>query len=156
MRTLLVPIDFGDASDLVVEKAGELARELPARIFLLHVDEPRAYATVGDAATLAAWPLQTPKRISKLKARLTSLANPLRASGIKVDSVAIVGLVVDDILEQAQKYRADYIILGSHGHLSASHLFNGNVFAGILKGPTCPVIIVPVKTVRASQQWAPA
>jgi len=27
--------------------------------------------------------------------------------------VAIVGLVVGDILEQAQKYRTDYIILGS-------------------------------------------
>ena len=103
MRNLLVPIDFGDASNLVIEKAGELARELPARIVLLHVDEPRAYASLGDAATLvAAWPLETPKRISKLKARLTSLANPLRASGIEVDSVAIVGLVVDDILEQAQ------------------------------------------------------
>ena len=118
MRNLLVPIDFGDASNLVIEKAGELARELPARIVLLHVDEPRAYASLGDAATLvAAWPLETPKRISKLKARLTSLANPLRASGIEVDSVAIVGLVVDDILTQAQRYRADYIILGSHGRL---------------------------------------
>ena len=146
MRNLLVPIDFGDASNLVVEKAGELARELPARILLLHVDEPRAYATSGDAATLvAAWPLETPKRISKLKARLTSLANPLKASGIEIDSVAIVGLVVDDILEQAQKYRADYIILGSHGRLSARHLFSGNVFAGILKRPTCPVIVVPAK-----------
>jgi hypothetical protein len=51
--------------------------------------------------------------------------------------VAIVGLVVDDILEQVQKYRADYIILGSHAHLSASHLFNGNVFAGISLAPTC-------------------
>ena len=146
MRNLLVPIDFGDASNLVIEKAGELARELPARIVLLHVDEPRAYASLGDAATLvAAWPLETPKRISKLRARLTSLANPLRASGIEVDSVAIVGLVVDDILEQAQRYRADYIILGSHGRLSARHLFSGNVFAGILKRPTCPVIVVPVK-----------
>ena len=75
MRNLLVPIDFGDASNLVVEKAGELARELPARILLLHVDEPRAYAALGDVATLvAAWPLETSKRISKLKARLTSLA----------------------------------------------------------------------------------
>jgi nucleotide-binding universal stress UspA family protein len=146
MRNLLVPIDFGDASNFVVEKAGELARELPARILLLHIDEPRAYASLGETANLvAAWPLETPKRISKLKAPLTALANPLKASGIEVRSEAIVGLVVDDILEQAQKYRADYIILGSHGHLSARHLFDGNVFAGILKQPTCPVIIVPVR-----------
>jgi nucleotide-binding universal stress UspA family protein len=73
---------------------------------------------------------------------LTSLANPLRASGIDVDSVAIVGLVVDDILEQAQKYRADYIILGSHAHLSASHLFNGKCLRRHFEGAYMPVIIV--------------
>ena len=97
----LVPVDFSDASKLVVKRAGELARELPTRILLLHVDEPQsAYGDFG-ATLVAAWPLETPKRISKLKARLTSLADPLKASGVEVDSVAIVGLVVDDILEQA-------------------------------------------------------
>ena len=148
MKHLLVPVDLSNASHFVVEKAGELAQELPARIVLLHVDEPKPVCiALADAVSLtaAAWPLETPKRISARKARLSSLAGPLRASGVEVESVALVGLVVDDILEQADKYHADYIIVGSHGHLAASHLFSGIVFTDILKRITCPMIVVPLK-----------
>lgn len=145
MKNLLVPVDFSDASNLLVEKAGELAQELTARVVLLHVDEPKATHIGSKDTVVAAWPLQTPKRISQLEARLASLAEVLEDSGVEVESVALVGLVVDDILEQAEKYRADYIIMGSHRRLAAHHLFNGNVFTGILKRSTCPTIVVPVK-----------
>jgi nucleotide-binding universal stress UspA family protein len=142
MKNLLVPVDFSDASNALIEKAGELAQELTARIVLLHVDEPKA-TQIGPDAFVAAWPLETPKRISRLEARLASLADVLEGLGIEVKYVALVGLVVDDILEQAEKYHADYIILGSHRHLAARHLFNGNVFAGVLRRSPCPTIVVP-------------
>lgn len=145
MKNLLVPIDFSNASNLLVEKAGELAQELTARVVLLHVDEPKATHVGSEDALVAAWPLATPKRISHLEARLASLADALEFSGVKVECVALVGLVVDDILEQAEKYRADYIIMASHGNLATHHLFNGNIFASILKRSPCPTIVVPVK-----------
>ena len=147
MKNFLVPVDFSDASNLLVEKAGELAQELTARIVLLHVDEPKASYVGSEDAVVAAWPLATPKRMARLEARLASLADALEDSGIEVESVALVGLVVDDILEQAEKCRADYIIMGSHQHLAAHHLFNGNVFTGILRRSRCPTIVVPVKAV---------
>jgi nucleotide-binding universal stress UspA family protein len=74
---------------------------------------------------------------------LASLADVLEDSGIEVESVALVGLVVDDILEQAEKYCADYIIMGSHQNLATQHLFNGNVFTGVLKRSPCPTIVNP-------------
>jgi hypothetical protein len=52
---------------------------------------------------------------------------------------------VDEILEEADKCHADYIILGSHGHFSAQHLYNRNVFIGILKQTAFPVIMIPVE-----------
>ena len=42
-------------------------------------------------------------------------------------------------------HHADYIIMGSHRHLAAHHLFNGNIFSGILKRSRCPTMVVPVK-----------
>jgi nucleotide-binding universal stress UspA family protein len=148
MKNLLAAVDFSDASNPVLERASELARELSARIVLLHVVEPVAtYLSLENTTYVAAaWPLRTPRRIFELEARLNSLANPLRAAGLEVESVALVGLVVDDILEQSAKHHADYIILGCHGHLAAHHPFRGNVFAGILRQrPVCPMIVVPVK-----------
>ncbi len=144
MKSLLVSVDFGRASKLVVEKAGELALELQAKVVLLLVDEPQAaYIPLGGSSRLpaAAWPVETRKRISKLEARLRALANPLKDSGIKVESVSLVGLIVNDVFEQADKYHADYIVLGSDVCLAAER---GNLFTGILRRSKCPMIVVPV------------
>jgi nucleotide-binding universal stress UspA family protein len=147
MKNLLAAVDFSDVSNHVVAKTAELAQQLSARIVLLHIIEPvAARLTVRDSASsvfAAAWPLQTSKR---LKARLNSLADPLKAAGLEVEPVAHVGLVVDDILEQAVQRHAEFIILGSHGHFAAQHAFRGNIFAGVLsRQPPCPVIVVPAK-----------
>ena len=49
MKTFLVAVDFSDAANLVVEKAGGLAQQLSARIVLLHVFEPKpAYVPMGQ------------------------------------------------------------------------------------------------------------
>jgi nucleotide-binding universal stress UspA family protein len=148
-KNLLVAVDFSDASNLVVAKAGELAQQLAARVVLLYVVEPKAVRVPArdrkSTAVGAAWPMQTPKGLSRLKARLNSLANPLKALGIEVESAAVAGLLVDELLDQAAKCHADYIILGSHGHPAARHLATGNLYTGMIARLACPLIIVPAK-----------
>lgn len=149
MKTLLVPVDLSDASQPVLEKAAELAPQLLARIVLLHIVEPVAtYVPVGatmDVITAAPPPAETPESLSAPDARLKALAEPLVAAGIEVEPVTLIGLAVDDILEQAAKHHADFIMLGSHGHGALYHLFSGSVVTGILKRAKCPVIVVPSK-----------
>lgn len=146
MKTLLVPVDFSNATSLVIAKAAELARQLSARVVLLHVTEPVAtYVPVGasmDILSAAPPPIQTDNP-PEIEARLETLSSPLREAGLTVDCVAVVGLAVDDILEQAGKLSADYIILGSHGHGALYHLFSGSVVTGVLKRAACPVIVIP-------------
>jgi nucleotide-binding universal stress UspA family protein len=150
MKTLLVALDFSDASAIVIGRAAELAQELSGRIVLLHVVEPKAaFVPAGKTkrAVAAAWPLRTPRSQAKLEARLNSLAEPLRSSGLKVESLVVSGLLMDEILEQSVKYHADYIILGSHGKSAAQHLVTGgSAFTGMLGRLKCPLLIVPVKT----------
>lgn len=147
MKTLLVPLDFSDASNLLVEKAGEIAREFSAKIILLHVMEPVAtYVPVGATMDVIAAVPPIPvenESLTDQERRMKSIAQPLRASGLEVEEVAVVGLAVDDILEQAKAHQADYIILGSHGHGALYHLFSGSVVTGVLKRAACPVIIIP-------------
>ena len=150
MKTLLVPVDLSDASKHVLEKAAELAPQVSARIILLHIVEPVAtYVPVGatmDVIAAAPPPTETAESLSAPDARLKNLAGPLVAAGISVEPVTLIGLAVDDILEQAAKYNADYIMLGSHGHGALYHLFSGSVVTGILKRAKCPVIVVPSKS----------
>jgi len=149
MKTLLVPLDFSDITDLLVEKAVELARLSGAKIILLHIVEPVAnYVPVGATMdVIAAVPpiTRSNEGVAGHEKHLNTLAQPLRASGLEVEGISLVGLAVDDIVDQATKRKADFIILGSHGHGALYHLFSGSVVTGVLQRAACPVIVVPAK-----------
>ncbi|HEY5741856.1 MAG TPA: universal stress protein, partial [Terrimicrobiaceae bacterium] len=106
MKTLLVPVDLSDASQPVLDKAVELAPQLAARVILLHIVEPVAtYVPVGatmDVITAAPPPVETTESLSAPDARLNSFAQLLKDAGVEVEAVTLIGLAVDDILEQAQ------------------------------------------------------
>jgi nucleotide-binding universal stress UspA family protein len=147
MKTLLVPLDFSDTTDRVLANAADLARSLEARIVLVHIVEPVAtYVPVGASMDVIAAAPPQPAEMQDLsadEARLRSLSQPLSATGLTVECVAVVGLAVDDIIDQAVKCDASYIVLGSHGRGALYHLFTGSVVNGVLKRATCPVIVVP-------------
>lgn len=150
MKTVLVPLDFSDSTDLVLDRAAELAAALPARLILLHVVEPVAtYVPVGAGMDVIAAtpPITETDNLSIPEERLNRLAEQLKPSGLTVETRALVGLAVDDILEQAAETQADYIVLGSHGHGALYHLFSGSVVTGVLKRAACPVLVVPAKKV---------
>lgn len=146
MKTLLVPVDFSDATPGLLRHAVELAQSLSGRLVLLHVSEPVAtYVPVGASMdVLSATP--PPFEIENTKAQkdaLDKLGEPLKAVGLQVDTVAILGLAVDDIIEQSEKQGADYIVLASHGHGALYHLFSGSVVTGVLRRTKVPVVVVP-------------
>jgi nucleotide-binding universal stress UspA family protein len=147
MKILLVPLDFSDSSQRVVDQAAELALTMDARISLLHIVEPVAtYVPVGaslDVVAMAPPPVQ-PEDIKAPLKRLEAVAEPLRTKGLQVDCEAVVGLAVDDILSHAKALNAAYIIIGSHGHGALYHLFSGSVVTGVLQHTVHPVIVVPL------------
>jgi len=148
MDTLLVPLDTSVTSKKVLDHAEHLARKLGAKILLLHVVEPVAtYVPVGasmDVVTAMPPPDEAEQTQGAL-ARLEEMGAPLRAAGLDISCKAVLGLAVDEILEQEKIHRAVYIVLGSHGHGALYHLFSGSVVTGVLKHSTCPVVVVPVK-----------
>ncbi len=148
METVLVPVDFSDATPKVVEAAAGFVAALKARMVLLHVVEPIAeYVPLATSMDV----LTTPTALQALDPqplmeRLERLANPIRQK----DSLAVlcevqVGLAVDEILERAQLYQCGVIILGSHGHGALYHLFGGGVATGVLKRTQFPVLIIPIR-----------
>lgn len=149
-KTLLVAVDLGTTSSQVAGRAAELAKDLSARIVLLHVVEPKAAPLpAGNAKRApmgAAWPLRTPKSQAGLEARLNSLAEPFRAAGIEVQTVTLAGLLVQEILVQSAECHADFIILGSQGKATQHLVSRQDALTGMLRRLKCPLIIVPVKS----------
>lgn len=150
MSTLLVPLDTSDISGKVLAQAEKLGRQLGAGIALFHVVEPIAtYVPVGtsmDAISTSPPLIDIEEQTGLAKSRLEKLAEPLRASGLEVTCEAVLGIAVEEIVEQAGLLAADYIVVGSHGHGALYHMFSGSVVTGVLKHSPCPVVVVPVRS----------
>ncbi|MBP6506356.1 MAG: universal stress protein [Opitutaceae bacterium] len=142
MKTVLVPIDFSPVSNPVVKAAVALAKALKGRLVLLHAVQPPIITSEYGAVMTN---IQEIIAISeKVAARaLTRQQRRLEAGGLKVTTVLVTGGAVPHILEQAAKYSAAYIVMGSHGHSALYELFAGSTTTGVLKKSPCPVVVVP-------------
>lgn len=142
MNTILVPIDFSDASRAVVKEAARLARFSKGRLILVHVVQPPVI--VSDYGLAFENVMEITAAAEKDADRyLARLREKLRADGVRVETVRLNGIPVWTILGQAKKSRANYIVMGSHGHTAFYDLLAGSTTSGVLKRATCPVVVVP-------------
>jgi len=146
MKTVLTALDFSPISQKVVDGAAELAAAMNSRLVLLNVVEPvAAYVPVGAAMDVITAPIpMEPADLNLVKQRLEQFAAPLRAKGLNVETMAVVSLPVDEILNQAAATQATMIVLGSHGHGAVYQLFSGSVVTSLLHKSRIPVTVIPV------------
>ena len=144
MKTILVPLDFSDITGRVVELAQQFAAAFQSRIIFLHVAEPEP-DFVGFEPAPVAVPKSSPRDLSIKQREL----DVLKAHCSTSDALAlqVEGPAISSILEAAKTHRATLIILGSHGHGALYELLVGSVTAGVLKGASCPVLVVPSENV---------
>ena len=142
MKTFLVPVDFSAVSEDIIDTAVTFARAFGGRICLLNVVQPpivtSEYAlpiAVLEEALVAA---------EKAAARkLADYAAVCRKAGLDCTSLVRQGPPVRVINEEADRLKADFIIMGSHGHGKLYDLLVGSTASGVLKRAKCGVIILP-------------
>ncbi len=153
MKTILAPVDFSAASEAVLGQAIELARALGGRVVLLTVIQPpvitNEYAALMEnlAEVMAAGERNAARRLAELETRV-------RAAQVPVETLQLNGAPVRQILDQAARVAADYVVMGSHGHTALYDLLVGSTTHGVLLRAPCPVVITPgpkaAKTTRAA------
>jgi nucleotide-binding universal stress UspA family protein len=48
------------------------------------------------------------------------------------------------ILDDAKKWKADLIVMGTHGRSGFDHFVFGSVAEGVMRGATCPLMLVRI------------
>jgi nucleotide-binding universal stress UspA family protein len=150
MKTILAPVDFSDATDSIVSKAADLARALNGRVVLLSVIQPPVitseYAPIMEnmAEITAAGEKAAVKHLARLQGQFQS-------ESIPAETVQLNGAPVPHIIEQAKKFSADYIVMGSHGHTAFYDLLVGSTTHGVLMRATCPVVIIPASKTKPKE-----
>jgi nucleotide-binding universal stress UspA family protein len=144
MKSILVPVDFSDATAGVVETAQQLAAAFRTRIVLLHVIEPEP-DLVGFETIPPAVHMSVPRDDETERLQLERLRQVAAQGGTEVLTVQHHGSTPAKILEEATVQEAGWIVMGSHGHGALYELLVGSVTTGVLKGARCPVVVVPVR-----------
>ena len=139
---ILVSLDISESTDKVVDAAKQLAEAMSAKLYLMHVAEPEpdfiGYGvgpqTVRDSVS---------EEFHKEHALIQELAESLRQKSLDVKGLLIQGSTVEAILKQADKLKAQMIVMGSHGRGAIYKMLVGSVSEGVLHGAKCPVLVVP-------------
>lgn len=143
--SIVAAIDFSGSTDPVVRTARHLAEALGCRVWLIHVAEPDP-DFVGYEGGPDAVRDQVAARYQREHRELHGLADRLRAAGIDATALLVQGQTVETIVETAQRYVAELIVMGSHGHGAVWDLLVGSVSEGVIRRASCPVVVVPTAT----------
>jgi nucleotide-binding universal stress UspA family protein len=147
-KHILVAVDGSDTSNLALQEAIKLAKEQQATLRLVHVvDETPVYMTmVTMDAPFSAADFQKAMREAGQK-MLATCAATARKSGIEADTKfavleVLTQRICDAINDEAKRWPADLIVIGTHGRHGFNHLLLGSVAEGVIRLAAKPVLVI--------------
>ena len=145
-KKILVPIDGSPASKRGLIEAIRLAKYHKARVRLIHVVNEFIVAPTLESGRYVD---EIQKSLREDGRRLLVKAEALvRKHGITVDSVmfeTVGGPAAVTIVAQAKKWRADIIVIGTHGRRGVRRLVMGSDAEQVVRTSPGPVLLVRPK-----------
>ncbi len=140
IRRILVPLDFSDHAQSVVDWAVHLASSHSSHVVLMHAYHLPVEFQQMEGAYLP------PDFWSNVKAEseqsLKRYAAPFEEAGVPFEIVVREGYPATAIEEEAERQDADLIVIGSRGLSGLRHLLLGSVAERVVQKAHCPVLTV--------------
>ena len=144
LRSILVPVDFSDFSQVTLSSAKGLASIYGAQIELFHVIEkpafPPFYKTGGYVNNNI--DIDWEKLVEQWLWSLDILTKgPVKAKRIEISR----GNVADEIIDHS-RYYADMVILASYGQRQGKGFLTRSIWEKILRRVNCPVLVLKLQS----------
>ena len=139
---ILVCVDLSDSTKIIVKKIKKLAKQLSAKVWLLHNALPEPDKVEFKVDPIAARESLV-KRFHLEHRQMQKLAKRLRKAGIDTTALLVHGATVEIILKKASDLGVDMIVVGSHGRGAMFQLLVGSVSEGVLHKSQLPVLVIP-------------
>jgi len=154
-QKILVPVDGSETSTRGLNEAIRLAKIQGGELRLVHiVNEFILDVTYSPG-------LYPENLIESLrsggKAILDTAQTAAQTAGVKADSVmleSIGGVPADFILAQAKEWKADLIVMGTHGRRGLLRFALGSNADLVVRGATMPVMLIRAKPHEKKQSAA--
>lgn len=148
-KRILAPVDGSRVSNLGLEEAVRLAKDHHAKLRIVHVVDESVLAL--NLGTLNLLGNLSDGFIASGKKTLKNARTLADRHGVKAEAVMyenLTGRVADFILKDAQKWRADIIVMGTHGRRGISHALLGSDAETVVKSSAVPVLLVRTPTAK--------
>ena len=141
---ILVPVDGSHTSDLGINMAIGMARDLDSMVYVLHVVPE--FIVMQDAVGGAVYADRLFEGLREGGQKILEKAEKkLRAKDVTFRSILVeepAARVSDVIVRQARKVKADVIVMGTHGRRGLSRLALGSDAESVLRDSAVPVLFV--------------
>ncbi|QHE53256.1 universal stress protein [Pontibacillus sp. HMF3514] len=142
-KRIVVAMDGSEASEHAFQKAIDIAKRNDANLYLSHVVDTRAFATVeAYDRTLAD---RADEYASELLQKCEQQARDAGLTSVQID-IEYGSPKIKIAKEVAPKYDADLIICGATGLNAVERFFIGSVSEHITRYASCDVLVVRPET----------
>ncbi|ACF43814.1 universal stress protein [Pelodictyon phaeoclathratiforme] len=140
LARILCPTDYSATSDNAVRYAVEFARKVGAHVRFLHI---LSSATPPEKIVVAPELLAaSPDEDDALPENFSRILMAEKKKGLNADLRVLKGEAPKVIVEQANSWGADLIIMGSHGRTGLHRLMMGSVAEEVFRSSDIPVLLV--------------
>ena len=135
---ILIAVDSSEFSMKAAKKGLELAHQLGAKAALIYVVETsKTLGNIDAGITHDQALIVLKKEAEQTLDELEKMYN-----GNELMKFMPEGKPEEDILKTAENWKADLLVLGTHGRTGLKHLFMGSVAERILRHSVIPVMVV--------------
>lgn len=137
LKRILVPLDFSPPSRRALRFAKEWARLFGAELRLFHVIEPTS--AVGEFGTVPFGQLQR-DLAGRARDALKQIAREMFPEPMPVSVEVRKGVAYDEIRAAAVRWKADLILIATHGRSGLKHVLVGSTAERVVRHAPCPVL----------------
>jgi nucleotide-binding universal stress UspA family protein len=145
-KRILVPVDSSGTSSRGMSEAVRLAKAARARVMLLHVLDEYPALSMPEAGVAAGTMIdairETGERVMQKNVKAVA------RSGVKPEArlvESVTGSIGSAILQEAKRWKADLIVVGSQGKTGLKRALLGSAAEDIARDSPVPVLVVPAR-----------
>lgn len=144
---ILIAVDGSPHARNALEHATALAKGLAARLRIVHVID-MGWLPIGPELAIDIEPYARARRAAG-EQTLAAARDATRSAGIEaeinlIETVRPTQRTAEAIAEEADAWRADLVVVGTHGRSGMERLLLGSVAEGVARLSTAPVLLVPL------------
>lgn len=143
-QKILIAVDNSTCSEKAAKTGYEMASKFNAEVALINIIEP-APASVNPDFTLAPVFLEAYDNSEENSHLLLKEIESKHSNGIPTTYLSIIDTASHGIIQQAEEWKAELIVIGTHGRGGLYHFLMGSVAEHVARKSACPVLIVPNK-----------